>query len=86
MITKKTANNTIKTPINTVVPHPGNTFPASEFNGLNNVPNVVDIPGSFNVVAFDFAFEVIFVAIVLFSNYIDFFYFLEYSYKRRIIL
>jgi hypothetical protein len=46
MITKNTAKRRIKTPINTVVPQPGNTLPASEFSGRNKVPSGVTIPGS----------------------------------------
>ena len=41
IINKKAANKTMKTPINTVVPQPGKTLPASEFSGLNKVPNGV---------------------------------------------
>ena len=54
----------MKTPIKTVVPHPGKTFPDSEFNGLNNVPKGVTIPGSWSASEkLDFAFEVVPVAI-----------------------
>lgn len=52
----------MKTPIKTVVPQPGNTFPDSEFNGLNNVPKGVTIPGSCASEKLDFAFEVVPVA------------------------
>ena len=38
----------MKTAIKTVVPQPGKTLPASEFNGRNRVPNGVWIPGSSN--------------------------------------
>ena len=41
MITKNTRNNPIKTPITTVVPHPGATFPHSELSGLKISPNRV---------------------------------------------
>ena len=40
-ITRKTAKRAPKTPINTVVPHPGATFPYSEFNGRNKVPSAM---------------------------------------------
>jgi len=56
MITKKIANKTPNTPINTVVPQPGATFPYSEFKGRNRVPTTVVIPDSteFCFVAVDF--------------------------------
>ena len=54
----------MKTPIKTVVPHPGNTFPDSEFNGLNKVPKGVTIPGSWSASEkLDLAFGVVRVAI-----------------------
>jgi hypothetical protein len=52
----------MKTPIKTVVPHPGKTLPDSEFNGLNKVPKGVTIPGSCASEKLDFAFEVVPVA------------------------
>lgn len=66
MITKNTAKRRINTPINTVVPQPGNTLPASEFSGRNKVPSGVTIPGS-NEPDDDeaFAFEEVPVAICL---------------------
>lgn len=64
MITKKTAKSRINTPINTVVPQPGNTLPASEFSGRNKVPSGVTIPGS-NEPDEAFAFEEVPVAICL---------------------
>lgn len=47
MITKKTANRAMKTPITTVVPQPGATLPYSEFSGFNNVPKAVTFAVSF---------------------------------------
>jgi hypothetical protein len=41
MITRKTKNRPIKTPITGVVPHPGDTLPYSEFSGLKISPNRV---------------------------------------------
>ena len=40
-ITRKTKNKAIKTPITTVVPHPGATFPYSELSGLKISPSLV---------------------------------------------
>jgi hypothetical protein len=40
-MTRKTANRAMKTAINGVVPHPGATFPYSEFRGFNKVPRLV---------------------------------------------
>jgi hypothetical protein len=60
MITRKTANSAITKAITGVVPHPGVTFPYSEFNGFNKVPNVVTNP-LFTLFCFIFAglFEVV---------------------------
>jgi hypothetical protein len=44
MITRKIANNAIKTAISGVVPHPGATFPYSEFNGFKILPTLVCLP------------------------------------------
>jgi hypothetical protein len=41
MITRKTANKAITTAITIVVPHPGVTFPYSEFKGFSRVPRLV---------------------------------------------
>ena len=41
IITKKTKNNAITNPIKGVVPHPGPTFPYSEFNGRKIAPSFV---------------------------------------------
>jgi hypothetical protein len=74
MINRNTANKRINTAINTVVPQPGNTLPASEFNGLKRVPNGVTIPGSWKEEPldwFDLAFDVP-VAIFFIKNYIFF--------------
>jgi len=65
MITKNTAKRRINTPINTVVPQPGNTLPASEFSGRNKVPSGVTIPGSSEPDEEAFAFEEVPVAICL---------------------
>ena len=76
MINKNTAKSTMKTPIKTVVPHPGNTFPDSEFNGLNKVPKGVTIPGSCDESEkLDLAFEVVPVAIFYFKYILIFFTF-----------
>ena len=40
----------MKIAIKTVVPQPGNTLPASEFNGRKRVPSGVTIPGSWKLV------------------------------------
>jgi hypothetical protein len=40
-MTRKTANRAITTAIKGVVPHPGATFPYSEFSGLSKVPRLV---------------------------------------------
>ena len=40
-MTRKTANRAINTAIKGVVPHPGATFPYSEFKGLSKVPRLV---------------------------------------------
>lgn len=37
----------------TVVPHPGATFPYSEFNGFSIVPKVVTFPFEFDVLFFE---------------------------------
>ena len=61
----------MKTPINTVVPQPGKTFPASEFNGRSNVPSGVEIPGS-PIELSDtpaLALEVVPVAIMCYSRF-----------------
>ncbi len=61
----------MKTPINTVVPQPGKTLPASEFNGRNRVPSGVEIPGSAIELSDtpDLALEVVPVAIMLYSRF-----------------
>ena len=51
-MTKKTANKAIKTPIITVVPQPGATFPYSELSGFKSVPSAVTLAVS---ACFDFA-------------------------------
>jgi len=53
IINKNIANNPMKTPIITVVPHPGATFPYSEFKGFNIVPRVVTFPLEFDILFFD---------------------------------
>ena len=47
-ITKNTAKRAPKTPIKTVVPHPGATLPYSEFNGRNKVPSAILKKNFFN--------------------------------------
>lgn len=68
MITKKTANKAITTPITGVVPHPGATFPYSEFKGFSIVPNVVTLPFEFDILFFDI--------VVIIYKYLEFIYFL----------
>ena len=41
MITRKTKNKPMKTPITGVVPQPGDTLPYSELSGLRISPNLV---------------------------------------------
>ena len=52
-MTRKTANNAINTPIITVVPHPGATFPYSELRGFSKVPSVVTLLVFADLLAFD---------------------------------
>jgi|LakMenE18May11ns_1017448.scaffolds.fasta_scaffold9589997_3 hypothetical protein len=53
MIVKKIANKTINITIIAVVPHPGATFPYSEFSGFKIVPNLVIFPLNFDILFFE---------------------------------
>jgi len=53
IINKNIANKPMNTPIITVVPHPGATFPYSEFKGFSIVPNTVTLPFEFDILFFD---------------------------------
>lgn len=61
------ANNPINTAIIIVVPHPGATFPYSEFNGFRIVPNVVIFPLEFDTLFFEIV--VIFVFLITFFTF-----------------
>jgi PsbN protein len=58
-----------------VVPHPGATFPYSEFNGFNAVPSGVILLVDSSI----FALDVVPVAIVFLQASLDFFDFLSYD-------
>ncbi len=57
------ANSPINTPIITVVPQPGATFPYSEFSGFKIVPKVVTFPLEFDTLFFEIVVMIIFLII-----------------------